>query len=49
MTQVMIYFGINASLLAIFAGLWALDRRPKKRWPGRRQMTAVNRTATYRS
>ena len=31
MTQVIIYFGINASLLAIFAGLWALDRRPKTR------------------
>jgi hypothetical protein len=31
MTQVLVYFAINASLLALFAGLWALDRRPKRR------------------
>lgn len=26
MSQVIVYFAINASLLAMFAGLWALDR-----------------------
>lgn len=31
MTQVIIYFAINARLLAMFAGLWALDGRPKTR------------------
>ena len=31
MTQVIIYFAINATLLAMFAGLWALDRGPNTR------------------
>jgi hypothetical protein len=29
MTQAIIYFTINASLLGMFAGLWILDRKSK--------------------
>lgn len=35
MTQVVIYFAINASLLAMFAGLWALDGRAEDAVAGR--------------
>ena len=48
MTEVIIYFAINASLLAMFAGLRALDRRPRARSPALHQMSAINPTATYR-
>ena len=36
MTQVIVYFSVNAGLLAIFAGLWALGRKPKARQPAPR-------------
>jgi hypothetical protein len=30
MNQVLVYLSVNAGLLAMFACLWALDRKPKK-------------------